>query len=311
MSMMLLLVIADPKAPYLEPLSRLPKDLRVVTTEDPEQLKTLAPQADLILHANWDSSALTRIVPLATKAKWIHGLNTGVESMLTPEMLNHPAPFTNGRGVFRGPLADWVAAAMLFFAFDFPQGLQRQEQRVWKLVHGRLLDGQTLGVIGYGSIGKAAAARAQQFGMKIAALSRRPGYTQSQLKEMMSASDYLLLSAPLTPETRGMIGEAELAVMKPSAVLINIGRAPVVDEPALIRALQSQKIRGAALDVFHTEPLPKDHPFWAMRNVLLSPHTADRVEGYLAPAFDCFFENLDRFLDGQPLLNIVDKKAGY
>src|SRR6185295_18168310 len=118
-----------------------------------------------------------------------------------------------------------------------------------------------------------------------------------------------LLSAPLTAETRGLIGAGEIAAMKPTAVIMNVGRGPVIDEAAMIRALQSGKIRGAALDVFDTEPLPPDHPFWKMTNVLLSPHTADRVEGFLAPALECFLDNLSRFRTGSPLLNIVEKHA--
>src|SRR5262249_11963983 len=112
-------------------------------------------------------------------------------------------------------------------------------------------------------------------------------------------------------ETGGMIGEAEIASMKPSGVIINIGRGPVIDEAALVRALEGGRIRGAALDVFNTEPLPSQHPFWRMTNVLLSPHTADRVEGFPDPAFECFFETLDRFRKGEPLVNVVDKHAGY
>src|SRR5206468_11642991 len=121
----------------------------------------------------------------------------------------------------------------------------------------------------------------------------------------------VVVVTPLTPETRGMIGEEQIAALKPTAVIVNIGRGPVLDEAALIRALESGKLRGAALDVFTTEPLPSDHPFWRMPNVLLSPHTADRVEGFLDPAFDGFLENLDRFRKGDPLLNVVDKHAGY
>jgi phosphoglycerate dehydrogenase-like enzyme len=115
----------------------------------------------------------------------------------------------------------------------------------------------------------------------------------------------------LTAETRGMVGEAEIAAMKPTGILMNIARGPVLDESALIRALETHRIRGAALDVFNTEPLPPAHPFWQMSNVLLSPHTADRVDGFLGPAFECFFENLDRFIHGQALRQVVDKNSGY
>ncbi len=127
----------------------------------------------------------------------------------------------------------------------------------------------------------------------------------------MAASDYILVAAPLTPETRGLIGDAEIAAMKPTAVILNIGRGPVIDENALIHALQSGRIRGAGVDVFNNEPLPPEHPFWNMSNVLLSPHTADRVEGFLEPALECFIENLNRFRAGTPLLNVVDTEAGY
>jgi phosphoglycerate dehydrogenase-like enzyme len=236
--------------------------------------------------------------------------------------LAHPAPLTNGRGVFRWPLADWVMAAMLFFAFELRRVVEQQEHGLWKPITGATLNGRTLGIIGYGAIGSAAAERARPFGMKIAVLRRHPSrsaadalvdksYGPAQLHDLMAASDYLLLAAPLTPATRGLVGAAELAAMKPSAVVINVGRGPVIDEAALIGALESNRIRGAALDVFNTEPLPAGHPFWTLPNVLLSPHTADRVDGFLDPALDCFLDNMERFRTGEPLRNLVDKHAGY
>jgi len=318
---MLLVVIADPAVPYLKPLSRIPSSIETVISDDPEQLKTVIPQADALLYASF-SNTLTRVLPEASHVRWIHCLWTGVEGILTPEMLSHPAPLTNGRGVFRWPLADWTVGVMLFFGFDFRRVIQQQERRVWEPFISKSLEGTTLGIIGYGSIGRAVAERARPFGVKIGALRRRPellqgdslvdrGYGPDQLRELLAVSDYLLLATPLTPQTRGMIGAAELAAMKSTAVLINIGRGPVVDEQALIRSLELREIRGAALDVFDTEPLPTEHPFWQMPNVFLSPHTADRVEGFQGPAFDCFFDNLDRFQHGQPLVNVVDKNAGY
>lgn len=319
---MFLLVIADPAWPFLKVLSQLPQDVRVVVSNQLEELKNNAPHADAILFADIDGDLLARVLPPAHRLRWIHCLWTGVEGILKPELLSHPAPLTNGRGVFRWPLADWVVATMLFFAFDLRRVIRQQEQSLWKPFLGSTLSGRTLGIVGYGSVGSAAAARARAFGMKIAALRRRPGlfqddpqvdqnYGAGQLKELMSASDFVLAATPLTTETRGLIGAAELAAMKTSAVLINVGRGPVVDEEALIRALDSGAIRGAALDVFDKEPLPDGHPFWRMPNVLLSPHTADRVEGFLQPAYQCFIENLDRFKNGLPLVNIVDKDAGY
>jgi phosphoglycerate dehydrogenase-like enzyme len=184
------------------------------------------------------------------------------------------------------------------------------------------VSGRTLGIVGLGGIGGAAARRAKAFGMRVAALRRRPElstpdgladavYGPDRLLDLMAASDYVLAAAPLTPATRGLIGEKAMAAMKSTAVIVNVGRGPVIDEQALIQALESQQIRGAALDVFAVEPLPDGHPFWSMSNVLLSPHTADRVEGFLDPAFNCFFENLERFRKGETLLKVVDKHAGY
>jgi phosphoglycerate dehydrogenase-like enzyme len=318
----MLLVIADPSAPYLKALSRLPDHLRVTVSDDPAKLSPAAPDADAILFAATKASLLEGVLPLAARARWIHSLWTGVEGILTPEMLAHPAQLTNGRGVFRWPLADWVMAAMLHFSFDLGRVIRQQQAGVWEPFVASRPEGKTLGIVGYGSIGSAAASRAKGFGMKIAALRRRHGqgppdrlvdayYAPAQLHDLIAASDYLLLVTPLTPETRGMIGAAEIAAMKPSAVLINIGRGPVVDEAALIQALESGQIRGAALDVFTVEPLPAGHPFYRMTNVLVSPHTADRVEGFIGPAVEAFLENLERFLKGQPLESLVDKHAGY
>jgi len=294
----------------------------VVVSNSLPELKQHAPEAGAILYAYHDGDLLTGILPLAKQARWIHSLWTGVEGIVGPEMQAHPATLTNGRGVFRWPLADWVIAAMLFFAFDLRRVIRQQEQGVWKVVNGATLGGRMLGIAGYGAIGSAAAARARAFGMKIGALRRRGdlfrgdplvdrNYAPAELKDLLAASDYVLVAMPLTNETRGMIGAGEIAAMKPSAVIINVGRGAVIDEAALAGALESKKIRGAALDVFEVEPLPAGHPFWKMDNVLLSPHTADRVEGFMDPAFDCFLDNLDRLRQGQPLCNVVDKHAGY
>jgi phosphoglycerate dehydrogenase-like enzyme len=321
-SSLLLLIIADSNAPVIKTMPALPKDVRVVISNRFEELMPHAPEADAILYADGDGALLARVLTLAKRAQWIHSLWTGVEGILKPEVLNHVAPLTNGRGVFRWPLADWVVAMMMYFSFDFPRVLQQQREQIWKPFISKTISGQMLGIVGYGAIGSAAAARARVFEMKIGALRRRPemfdgdvlvdqNYAPNQLKDLMAASDFLLVCTPLTEQTRGLIGEAEIAAMKSSAVLINVGRGPVVNEAALIRALQSGAIRGAALDVFDTEPLPADHPFWRMPQVFVSPHTADRVEGFLKPAWESFLENLNRFRRGQTLLNVVDKQAGY
>jgi phosphoglycerate dehydrogenase-like enzyme len=320
MSAPTLLVIADPSAPHLKALAPVSNRVRMTVSNDPQELGERAPEADAVLYAAGNAKLLSAMLPIAARTRWIHSLWTGVEGILTPEMLAHPAPLSNGRGVFRWPLADWVTAAMLHFAFDLGRVIRQQQAGVWEQFVAGRLQGKTLGIIGYGSIGSAAAERAKVFEMRIAALRRRSqaagdlvdqSYAPAQLNDLIAASDYLLAALPLTAETRGMIGAAQIAAMKPGAVFLNVGRGQAVDEAALIQALESGKIRGAALDVFRVEPLPAGHPFYKMTNVLLSPHTADRVEGFLGPAVDAFLENMDRFLEGRPLENLVDKHAGY
>src|SRR5262249_37246375 len=164
MPSLLLLVIADPAASFLKALSELPQDVRVIVSNQPEKLRDAVADADAILFADVDSHLLTRILPLARRARWIHCLWTGVDGILKPEVLMDPAPLTNGRGVFRWPLADWVVASMLFFAFHLRRVVRQQEQRVWQPFVAESLKGRTLGIVGYGAVGSAAAVRASHFG---------------------------------------------------------------------------------------------------------------------------------------------------
>lgn len=228
---------------------------------------------------------------------------------------------TNGRGLFRRALAEWTVGAMVYFAYDFRRLMRNQEAGRWESFDHPTLYGRTLGIVGYGAIGQAIAERARPFGMRIVIVRRSKTaatdtlvdqtYSPDLLNVLLAECDYVALTAPLTAETRGMIGAAQLAAMKPSAVLINVGRGAVIDEAALIAALESGNLRGAALDVFTTEPLPARHPFYTLDNVLLSPHTADRSPESRSGAVQFFIENFERFRKGEPLKNVVDKHAGY
>jgi phosphoglycerate dehydrogenase-like enzyme len=185
------------------------------------------------------------------------------------------------------------------------------------------VSGQTVGIVGYGDIGRAVATRVRALGMRVLGVKRH-GLAASQADplaeriygpeeriEMIARSDYVVVAAPLTPETLGLIGKQEIAAMKPDAVLINVGRGPVVEEAALINALSEKRIKGAALDVFDTEPLPEGHPFYKLENVLLSPHCADHTPDWMDQAMRFFLEQFERFRKGEPLKNVVDKKLGY
>ena len=317
-----LLVISSPRYPFLKHLDRLPQPVTIHTGNDPEFLKEHAPEADVILNGFHDGSALRAILPLAARLKWVHALSAGVEKVLSPELIASEVPLTNGRGVFGPALAEFSIAAMFHFAKDLRRLMRQQEAARWEQFDVSFLRGQTLGIVGYGGIGRETARLAHALGMKVLAVRRRTpssdsdlwlerSYSLDQLNEMLSLSDYILAAAPLTPETHGMINATQFHFMKNSVVLINVGRGAVVDEPALISALRQGIIRGAALDVFEQEPLPADHPFWRMENVLLSPHCADHTTGWMALAVEQFIENFARFRNGQPLEYIVDKQMGY
>jgi phosphoglycerate dehydrogenase-like enzyme len=259
---------------------------------------------------------------MTPRVRWVHSCSAGLDGALFPALRDSPVLLTSGRGVFSDALGEFVIGAVLFFAKQFRRMVRGQEAGVWDQFDTMMIAGRTMGIVGYGDIGHAAAKRAHALGMKVLSVRRRPQLSQGdalvdevmgpdRLGELVARSDYIVVTAPLTPETRGLIGDAEFGAMKPETVIINVGRGPVIDEVALIHALQAKRIRGAALDVFHSEPLPADHPFYRLDNVLLSPHCADRTADWREQAMRLFLDNFGRFRRGEPLLNLVDKRLGY
>jgi len=322
MSSITLLVVSNPSAPYLKWLSEMPSDVSYTVGNTVESLSGLAENADAILYCMGPGIPLKTVWEIAPRVQWVHSLSAGLESILFPALAESTVPMTNGRGVFKDSLGEFVVASILHFAKDLRRMVRNQEAARWEQFDVEMVAGKTMGVIGYGEIGRAAAVRAHALGMKIHAIRRRPQLSEedpivektfsiAERAEMLAGVDYLLVAAPLTGETRGLVGEAELKRMKPSAVVMNVGRGPVIDEAALIAALQNGTIKGAALDVFDKEPLPDGHAFWGMQNVLLSPHCADHTATWTDEAMQFFLENLRRFQSGEPLWNLVDKKSGY
>jgi phosphoglycerate dehydrogenase-like enzyme len=317
-----LLVLSNPAADHLRLLDRLPEPVDILAGDDPEFATAHVASAEVIFVGSSEGDLLRTIFPLAQQVRWVHSMSAGVEKMLFPELVESAVPLTNGKGAFTGALAEFAISSILFFAKDLRQLVHNQQAGRWKQFDIELIRDRVLGIVGYGDIGRESARLARSFGMKVVAVRRRAAlsnqdpnlertYSREELHEMLAVSDNVLVTTPLTPETRGMIGEAELAAMKPSAVIINLGRGPVIVESALIAALTARKIRGAALDVFDEEPLPAGHAFYSLDNVLLSAHSADHTVGWADLAMHVFIENFERFRNGQPLLNIVDKKAGY
>jgi len=317
------LVLANPADPQLKQLASLPEETSIAVGSTAEAFAGAAAQAGVLFNWSESGSLLREVFIMCPQLRWVHSRAAGLDNLLFPELVESPVPLTNGSGVFSPPLGEFVLGAMLYFAQDFRRLIRCQAAGVWESRDIEEIAGRTVGIVGYGDIGRAVSTRARAMGMHVLAL-RRSGppwsgadplidqfYGPAARLEMIARCDYLVVSAPLTPETCGMVGSAEFAAMQAHAVVINVGRGPVIDEAALVDALAAHRIRGAALDVFDTEPLPEGHPFYALENVLLSPHCADHTPDWLERAMQFFLEQFERFLKGETLLNVVDKRRGY
>jgi phosphoglycerate dehydrogenase-like enzyme len=318
-----LLVLANPADRQLAMLEALPEETHIAVGESAEAFERAAAKADAVFNWSGTRALLSEVLAMAPAARWVHTRSAGLDDLWSPELAAHPAVLTNASGVFSASLGEWVLGAILYFAKDFRRLTRNQAAGVWEPFDVSFVEGQTVGIVGFGDIGRAVAARVRAMGMRVLALKRHaapPGHadplaeriyaTQARC-EMLAQCDYVVVAAPLTPETRGMMGAAEFAAMKREAVLVNVGRGPVVEEAVLIEALSRGVIKGAALDVFDREPLPAGHPFYRLENVLLSPHSADHTPDWLERAMRQFLEQFERFRRGQPLAGVVDKRLGY
>lgn len=317
-----LLVVSDPADPYVPMLDALRDRAKVVIASDPQQFAADAPAARVMFNWTGKRATLEQTFRMAPQLEWVHSRNAGLDSILFADLVNSPIPLTNGRGVFSQSLGEFVILGMLFFAKDVRRLLRSQAAGQWDPFIVSELRGQTVGIVGYGDIGRAAAQRARAMGMRVLAVRRQPAKSQDDplidqvygldgLSEMLPQCDYVVCAAPLTPATRHLLGPTQFQQMKPGAIVLNVGRGPVIDEAALVEALQSGHLGGAALDVFEVEPLAADSPLFQMPNVLLSPHSADNTKTWLVDAMQFFIANFERFHGGQPLWNVVDKHAGY
>ncbi len=317
---MRVLVLASPEADFLAPLRELPGDVEVKVGRDLETLAAFLPSADVLVSHGHHGALLAQAFERAPNVKWVHSLSAGVEEICFPALRASTVPLTNARGVYKKSLAEWTILAMLYFAKDVPRLREHQARREWAQFDCQMLQGATLLIIGYGEIGRAVARLAKPFGMTVIGTKRRTAegdeladeiVSPEGMASVLSRADFVVCAAPLTPETRRMIGAREFAAMKAGAVFVNIGRGAVVDEPAMVEALRRGPIRGAALDVFDVEPLPAESPLWTLPNVLISPHCADHTATWQHESVAFFVENFGRWRRGEPLLNLVDKEAGY
>ena len=317
-----LLVLADPAEPQMRMLEPFRDRVRIVIGPTLADVAGTAPQADALLVWTASRDLLQQVFALAPQLRWLHSRSAGLDSTLFPALVDSPVPLTNSSGVYSRSLGEFVALGVLFFAKDLHRMQRNQAAGRWAPYDVDMADGKTMGIVGYGDIGRAAARLAKAMDMRVIALRRRPAQSHGdplvdevmgndRLLELMGRSDYVVVAAPLTPDTRGLVSAEAIAAMKPGAVMINVGRGAVIDEPALIDALRHKRIRGAALDVFAQEPLPEGHPMYGLDNLLLSPHCADHTQTWIDDAMVFFTENLERFLQGEPLRNVVEKRLGY
>ena len=300
------------------------------------QVREAAPAVEIVIAEN-HNDALNKIVDVdaaytfatpeliraGKKLRWVQVGSAGVESYLSPELVESDIILTNAKGVYAIHIAEHVMALILSFARAINLLIHRQIDEIWES-RANLpvieINGLTLGIVGLGGIGLEVAKSAHALGMRILAAdptqTYQPDYVEhlwrlDKLHDMLRESDFVAICCPLTPQTRNMMSVEEFKCMKPTAYLINIARGGIVDQEALIKALETKEIAGAGLDVTVPEPLPKGNPLWQMENVIITPHMAGQSPVSSRRLMKIFTENLKRFVNGEPLLNVVDKKLGY
>ncbi len=278
--------------------------------------------AEVLLLGSVPASVLDHVVTRSSRLRWIHSAAAGVDRVTTPVVRERGLMVTNARGVFSRPIAEYVVMMSLAIARRLPQLLELQRERTWQPLRGRELSELTIGIVGYGSIGVELSLLLAPFGSRILATRRHPErgagdapnvelHGLDRLDEVLRGSDIVVVAAPLTDETAGLIGAEQLAQMREDAWLINIARGRLIDEIALRRALQSGWIGGAVMDVFTEEPLAPDSPLYDTPNLLITPHTSWASDRVAERTVDLFIENLKAFRAGEPMRNVVDLEAGY
>jgi phosphoglycerate dehydrogenase-like enzyme len=300
--------------PGMAPAERIAR----VRYVDADQLAVTLPGADALFVWDFRSTVVADAWPAVDPPRWVHIASAGVDRLLFPELAH--TVVTNSRGVFERPIADYVLALVLCFAKDLHTTLRRQAERQWRHRETETVAGRTVLVVGTGPIGREIGRRLTAFGMHVSGAGRTAMTGDPDLGDVagpdelpaaLGAADYVVLAAPLTDATRGMIDATALAAMRPRARLVNVARGELVVEADLVAALRAGTIAGAALDVFDDEPLPASSPLWDMPDVIVSPHMSGDLIGWRDQLVALFVDNLRRFTAGEPLRNAVDLSLGY
>ncbi|MET4121648.1 phosphoglycerate dehydrogenase-like enzyme [Bradyrhizobium sp. JR1.5] len=290
--------------------------VRTIVAPDPSRLERHIGEADALLAARFPVELFDR----AKKLRWFQCTNAGVDSILAVRDRAAHVTVTNARGIHGDVIADYVMAGVTMLHWDFRRFVREQAERKWNPRYVTPLAEKTLGVVGLGSIGATIARRAKSTGMTVVGSKRDVSvpvegvdrlFASDALRDLLPLCDFVVLALPATAETVGLLGAAELSSMRHDAYLINIARGNVIAEAELIRALKAGAFAGAMLDVFEREPLPQNSPLWDMPNVIATPHVAGSPTNYTERVFSIFGDNIERFMNGQKLNNVVDLQRGY
>jgi D-2-hydroxyacid dehydrogenase (NADP+) len=298
-------------------------EMQVVHLPDYDRLPEELPDADIFVGAVLRPQQFL----LARKLKWIHSTAAGVTQLMYPELQRSGVLLTNPSGIFSQPMAEHIMGLMIALARNFPDSVRYQDRAQWgqEQVSSQPyplseLNGQLLLIVGYGSIGRELARRARGFDMRVWGVTRSGKGDSSQVEKILAVgqldsalphADYIVLAAPDTHETQHLIGAPQIAKMKPGARLINVGRGSLLDESALLRALETGALSGAALDVTSTEPLPSDSPLWRAPNLFITPHTSGVSDRLWQKETDLLMDLLDRWFANREMFNVVDVARGY
>ena len=293
----------------------LRRRLRVTFGVDPPALEEGLREAEILVVAHVDGRDLATRAP---HLRWIQSTSAGVEKLVP--LVPPDVVLTNASGVHIPKGGEYAMTALLMLQHGVPHFVTRQRERRWDPIFKTPIAGQTVAIVGVGRIGGEVARLARRFGLRVLGVRRtgRPHrwvhrmFTTRNIRAAFRQADFVVVTTPLTPETRGLIGAKELDALPRHAGLVNLGRGVVVDYDALSAKLRARELSGAVLDVFHEEPLPPESPLWSAPNVILSPHCAvDDGRAYVTRCLDIFFENLRRYVGGRPLRNVVDRHLGY
>lgn len=295
----------------------LARKLDVSISWDGAGLDAALAQADLVIGVPAEHGRLEQRAP---RLRWLHHTSAGVDRLLPLDWLPRNIAFTNNHGAHGAKAEQYMRMAYTLLNVRLPAMIANQHAHRWEQLLSPSLAGQTALVIGLGDLGEAAARAARQLGLKVIGVRRhaRPCryadsvHTYRSLDRLLPKADYVVLAVPLTAETRNLLDRKRLDLLRPSAAVINIARAPVVDYAALVEKLRAGELAGAVLDVVEPEPLPPDSPLWDTPNLVITPHAScDDADNYVGISLDLWFENLARFLDGKPLRRRVDTRLGY